>query len=124
MLLHSGTKGIAVTEYGRKLMRDMMMVYDGEKERYAKLAGHGFRMLAKAIEADLPYEITCPALLLCGENDHAGSCIRYSKVWQKNTGIRLEWIKDAGHNSNTDRPEIVNGLIEECIGIVQMSAKR
>ena len=124
MLLHSGTKGIAVTEYGRKLMRDMMMVYDGEKERYAKLAGHGFRMLAKAIEADLPYEITCPALLLCGEKDHAGSCIRYSKAWQKNTGIRLEWIKDAGHNSNTDRPEIVNGLIEEFIGIVQMSAKR
>ena len=100
------------------------MVYDGEKERYAKLAGHGFRMLAKAIEADLPYEITCPALLLCGEKDHAGSCIRYSKAWHRNTGIRLEWIKDAGHNSNTDRPEIVNGLIEEFIGTVQMSAKR
>ena len=45
--------------------------------------------------------------------DKAGSCIRYSKAWHKNTGIRLEWIKDAGHNSNTDKPEIVNRLIEE-----------
>ena len=53
-LLRSGTNGVAVTEYGRGLMRDMMMVYDGDQERYAKLSGHGFRMLAEAIEADLP----------------------------------------------------------------------
>lgn len=115
MLLKSGTEGIAVTEYGRKLMRDIMMVYNGDKERYARLSGHGFRMLAEAMEADLPYEIPCPAMLLCGEKDHAGSCIRYNKAWHKNTGIRLEWIRDAGHNSNTDRPEIVNGLIEEFV---------
>lgn len=115
MLLKSGTEGVAVTEYGRKLMRDMMIVYDGDKERYARLSGHGFRILAEAIEADLPYEIPCPAMLLCGEKDHAGSCIRYSKAWHKNTGIRLEWIPKAGHNSNTDRPEIVNGLIEEFV---------
>ena len=31
----------------------------------------------------------------------------------KNTGIRLEWIEGAGHNSNTDKPEVVNSLIEE-----------
>lgn len=115
MLLKSGTEGIAVSEYGRKLMHDIMMVYDGDKERYARLSGHGFRMLAEAMEADLPYEIPCPAMLLCGEKDHAGSCIRYNKAWHKNTGIRLEWIKDAGHNSNTDRPEIVNRLIEEFV---------
>lgn len=115
MLLKSGTEGIAVTDYGRKLMRDIMMVYDGDKERYARLSGHGFRMLAEAMEADLPYEIPCPAMLLCGEKDHAGSCVRYNKAWHKNTGIRLEWIPKAGHNSNTDRPEIVNGLIEEFV---------
>lgn len=115
MLLKSGTKGIAVTDYGRNLMREMMMVYDGDKERYAGLSGHGFRILAEAMEADLPYRIPCPALLLCGEKDHAGSCIRYNKAWHKNTGIRLEWIKDAGHNSNTDRPEIVNRLIEKFV---------
>ncbi len=112
-LLKSGTNGVAVSAYGRKLMRDMMLVYDGSQDRYARLAGHGFRMLAEAIEADLPYQISCPALLICGEKDHAGSCIRYNKAWHKNTGIQLEWIKGAGHNSNTDEPETVNSLIED-----------
>ncbi|MDD3335984.1 MAG: alpha/beta hydrolase [Eubacteriales bacterium] len=111
-LLKSGTNGVATTEYGRKLMRDMMQVYDGDQERYAKLAGHGFRILAEAMEANLPYRIPCPALLLCGEKDHAGSCIRYRKAWHKETGIPLEWIKNAGHNSNTDQPQSVNQLIE------------
>lgn len=112
-LLKSGTNGVAASAYGRKLMRDMMLVYDGSQDRYARLAGHGFRMLAEAIEADLPYRIPCPALLICGEKDHAGSCIRYNKAWHKNTGIQLEWIKGAGHNSNTDEPETVNSLIED-----------
>lgn len=114
-LLKSGTNGVATTEYGRKLMREIMMVYDGDQERYAKISGHGFRMLADAMEANLPYEITCPALLICGEQDHAGSCIRYNKAWHKNTGIPIEWISGAGHNSNTDAPEYINGLIEKLI---------
>ncbi|MBQ7926535.1 MAG: alpha/beta hydrolase [Lachnospiraceae bacterium] len=111
-LLKSGTKGVAVSEYGRKLMHDIMMVYDGDKKRYSQISGHGFRMLAEAMEKDLPYAIHCPALLICGEKDKAGSCIRYNKAWHKNTNIPLYWIEDAGHNSNTDKPEIVNQLIE------------
>ena len=95
------------------LMRDMMLVYDGDQECYAKIAGHGFRILAEAVERDLPYEIKCPALLICGEQDHAGACVRYNKAWHKNTGIPLEWIKDAVHNSNTDQPKSVNQLIEQ-----------
>ncbi len=114
-LLKSGTNGVATSSYGRSLMRDMMMVYDKDQERYAQLSGHGFRMLAEAIEKDLPYQITCPGLLLCGEKDHAGSCIRYNKAWNKNTGIRLEWIPGAGHNTNTDSPQMVNLLIEQFI---------
>ena len=86
--------------------------YDGDQKRYAKLSGHGFRMLAEAMEKDLPYEIKCPAVLICGEKDHAGSCVRYNKAWHKNTGIPIHWIKDAGHNSNTDAPEVVNAVIE------------
>ncbi len=111
-LLRSGTNGVATSEYGRKLMRDMMMVYDGDQARYAKLSGHGMRMLAEAMEADLPYALPCPALLICGEKDRAGSCIRYNKAWHKKSGIPIEWIKGAGHNSNTDEPETVNALIE------------
>ena len=114
-LLKAGTDGIAVTEYGRKLMREMMLVYDGDQKRYAKVAGHGFRILAEAIERNLAYEIKCPALLICGEQDKAGSCVRYNKAWHKNTGIPLEWIKNAGHNSNTDQPELVNSLIAKLV---------
>jgi pimeloyl-ACP methyl ester carboxylesterase len=38
--------------------------------------------------------------------------IRYSRNWHKRSGIPLHWIEDAGHNSNTDKPDIINGLIE------------
>ena len=112
-LLWSGTNGVATTEYGRRLMREIMMVYDGDQARYARLSGHGFGMLAGAMEADLPYALKCPALLICGEKDHAGSCIRYNRAWHKKTGIPIAWIAGAGHNSNTDRPEEVNRRIED-----------
>ena len=111
-LLKSGTNGVATTPYGRALMRKMMMVYDGDQARYAKLSGHGFRMLADAMAADLPYEIRCPALLICGEKDRAGSCVRYNRAWHIKTGFPIEWIRNAGHNANTDQPDQVNALIE------------
>ncbi|MBE5849942.1 MAG: alpha/beta hydrolase [Lachnospiraceae bacterium] len=114
-LLKAGTNGVATSDYGRKLMHDIMMVYDGDQARYAKLSGHGFRILAKAMEEDLPYAIDCPALLICGEKDRAGSCIRYNKAWHKKTGIPIKWIKGAGHNSNTDAPDKVNSLIEKLV---------
>ena len=119
LLLKSGTNGVAVSDYGRKLMHEIMMTYNGDKKRYSQISGHGFKILAEAIEKDLPYRIECPALLICGEKDKAGSCIRYNKAWNKNTNIPIEWIKDAGHNSNTDKPEIVNDLIEKLINRLQ-----
>ena len=112
-LLKTGTNGVATSEYGRKLMYDMMMVYDKDQARYARISGHGSKMMAEAMEADLPYEIKCPALLICGEKDRAGSAIRYNKAWHKKTGIPLAWIAGAGHNSNTDDPGKVNALIED-----------
>ena len=115
LLVKSGVRGCAVSAYGRKLMRDIMMAYDGDKERYARLSGHGFRMLALAIEADLPYLPDCPSLLLCGKCDQAGSSKRYNKAWHKTAGIPLIWIENAGHNSNSDQPELVNGLIEDFV---------
>lgn len=111
MLVKAGAKGVATTEYGRSLMSEMMLDY-GNKSDYASLVGHGYRMLAGAMEADLPYEIKCPALLICGEKDRAGSTKRYNRAWHKTTGIPIEWIPEAGHNSNTDAPEMVNELIE------------
>ena len=118
-LLKSGTKGVSVTDYGRNLMHKIMMTYDGDKKRYSKISGHGMKMLAEAMEKNLPYKINCPALLICGEKDMAGSCIGYNKAWHKNSNIPIEWIKDAGHNSNTDRPEIINSLIEKFVSEIK-----
>ena len=114
-LLRAGSRGCAETDYGQKLMQKMMMSYDSEPKEYARLAGFGYRMLAEAIKADLPYHISCPALLICGEKDKAGSAKRYNKKWHQREGLPLKWIKNAGHNSNTDQPDEVNRLIEKFI---------
>ena len=34
-LLKSGSEGVATTDYGRSLMREMMLTYDGNQKRYA-----------------------------------------------------------------------------------------
>lgn len=121
LLLLSGTNGVATSDYGRKLMREMMSVYEGSQKRYARIAGHGFRMLAEAMERNLPYEIKCPALLICGTRDRAGSCIRYNKAWHRDARIPLHWVEGAGHNSNTDKPDIINALIEQFLAAIQSS---
>lgn len=114
-LLRQGTKGVSTTEYGRKLMLDMMMVYDGNQKRYSHLVGHGYKILAKAVEKNLAYEIKSPHMVICGKEDRAGSCIRYLKSYEKISGKPVEWIDNAGHNSNTDRPDVVNKLIHEFV---------
>ena len=120
LLVRAGVNGTATSPYGKALMREMMETYDGDQARYAQLSGHGFRILAEAMEADLPYRLTCPVLLICGKKDRAGSCIRYNRAWSRRTGFRLEWIREAGHNANTDKPEQINDLIEE---LAQMAVK-
>lgn len=119
LLLKSGSNGVATSHYGRDLMRKMMSVYDGDQKRYAQIAGHGYRILAEAMEKNLQYEIKCPALLICGMQDHAGSCIRYNKAWHQDTQIPLKWVDGAGHNSNTDNPELINDLIESFLKNIQ-----
>ncbi|MBQ1691147.1 MAG: alpha/beta hydrolase [Firmicutes bacterium] len=34
------------------------------------------------------------------------------KSFETKLGTIRYWIEDAGHNSNTDKPDIINGLIE------------
>ena len=114
-LVRDAAKGLATTEYGQQNMREIMLEYDSDPKYYAHLAGHGFNMLAQAIKADLKYEITCPAVLICGEKDHAGYTIKYNRRWHEETGMEIQWIKDAGHNANADKPEEINRIIEKFI---------
>ena len=112
-LLKRGPEGVSETAYGRDLMRRFIEAY--ERDEYAALSGHGFRMLAEAVQRELPYEIDCPALLLCGEHDKAGSTKRYNRAWTKRSGLTLRWVPDAGHNSNADNPEFVNAILREFV---------
>ena len=109
LLQKVGADGVAETEYGKTLMRHFSDTYT--KDEYCKLAGHGFIMLADAMEADLPYVIDCPAVLICGEKDQAGSAKNYNKRWARKEGLPMMWIKNAGHNANTDKPEEINMII-------------
>jgi len=116
LLKRHGAKGCAETEYGRRLMYSMMDIYT--KKEYCELVSYGYKILAEAIEADLAYEIPCPALLICGEKDKAGYTKRYNKAWSERSGLPIRWIPGAGHNSNTDNPELVNCAIREFLGTI------
>lgn len=113
LLLRIGSRGCSTTKHGRVLMREMMSSY--EKREYAELADCGYRALASAVMANRPYRIDCPALLICGDRDAAGSARRYNRAWARRTGLPVEWIKGAGHNSNIDAPQRVNELIERFV---------
>ena len=113
LLLAWGIAGTAETQYGREIIRKTWEVYD--KEEYCSLADHGMRMLAEAVEAKPEYPISCPVLLLCGKKDNAGSAKSYNRRWTKQDGHPLVWLKNAGHNANTDVPDLVNCLIEEFV---------
>lgn len=52
-LKSAGARGCAVSEYGRQLMLTMLSGYTHSE--YASLAAHGYRILAEAIEQNLPY---------------------------------------------------------------------
>ena len=111
ILVEWGARGVATTPAGQENMRQMMNSYS--KLEFCRLAAHGYRMLAQAVRANRPYRIDCPALLLCGEHDAAGSTKRYNRAWHEKGGMPLEWVPGAGHNSTLDAPAFVNACIEE-----------
>ena len=91
--------------------RNFLKLLDYTPAEFCNLAGHGFRIIAEAIEQNESILINRPVLLLCGEHDKTGSVKRYNKKWTKPAGYPLEWISDAGHNANTDNPGAVNTQI-------------
>ena len=114
-LQRQGAAGTAESPYGKGLMRHMMAGY--QKKEYCALATHGYRLLAQAVGA-YRGPLPCPALLLCGEKDNAGSCRRYDRRWAQREGLPLVWVPGAGHNANTDQPAFVNQRIAQfCMGL-------
>ena len=117
LLMKWGSTGTAESPAGQENMRMMMGQYG--KREYCELAAHGYRMLADAIDANRPYELTCPTLLLCGEHDKAASTRRYNRTWAQAEGLDLVWVPNAGHNSTLDNPTFVNEHIERFVHAIQ-----
>ena len=109
LLLDLSVRGNATSVYGRRICRKIFEDYG--RDYLCKLLGYGFYGVAQAIRADLPYQIDCPCVLICGRNDRAGFVKRYNVKWAKTTGYPIHWIDGAGHCSNLDAPDKVNEII-------------
>ena len=108
LLIKSGAYSCAETRYGRELMRTTMLSY-GKKE-YCRLAAAGYRILSEQLSGET-HAPDCPVLLICGKKDRQITNI-YSRKWAAEARLQVHWVEGAGHNANTDRPDIVNDLIE------------
>ena len=108
---------LATTIYGQRLMYSFFSDYT--QKEYCRLAAKGFCMVSCAMEKDIYGDIDCPALLICGTKDKAGYVMRYNRQWSEREGLRLIWLDNAGHNSNTDCPDKVNSIIEQFVEEIQ-----
>ena len=109
LLLSLSARGNAESRYGQYIM--YRMLFELSKDDFCKLAGHDFKQIAAAYRADLPYRIDCPCLLICGTKDRTGFVKRYNQKWEKETGLPMKWIENAGHCANLDAADEVNDLI-------------
>jgi len=111
-------KNMSDSEYGKQLILDFMLIYDEDIQSFIDLYEHANKIIVDSYEADLPYEIKCPTLLICGENDTP--YIKQNKKWSKDTGFKLEMIKDASNIANADNPEIVNSLVDNFFKTIEV----
>ncbi len=107
-LKKSIAKQVSVTSRGYENMLQMLAPFS--KAELANLLRDYYRAFMRD-NRDLA--IACPVLITRGESDTVGKVHRYLDAWHKQTGYRLEIIKDAGHNANVDNAEAVNALIAE-----------
>lgn len=81
-----------------------MMSQLSQKE-FCDIMENGFGGLPDVLK---DIDITCPAVILAGEYDKTGKVKQYSIDWAKRTGLPLFIIPGAAHNSNDDKPKLVN----------------
>ena len=61
---------------------------------------------------DVEFKFKQPVLLICGSDDKLGNIKKVAESWARgDSNCTLHMIDNAGHNSNQDKPEIVNQLI-------------
>ncbi|AFZ24849.1 putative hydrolase or acyltransferase of alpha/beta superfamily [Cylindrospermum stagnale PCC 7417] len=62
--------------------------------------------------------ITCPCLIMVGENDHFRPPHESAEMANHLKNAKLEIIPHARHISNVDQPEVVNGILKQFLGEV------
>ncbi len=76
--------------------------------------------LTGCLHEDTEFRFKQPVLLLCGCDDKLGNIKKVAGPWAKDdSNCRLHIINNAGHNSNQDNPEMVNGLICDFLGTIK-----
>lgn len=115
MLQKAAARQATVTEYGYENMLSMISAY-GKKE-YAHLMQTAYNAF---LRDNRDFEVTCPVLILYGEDDKAGKVRQYCNEWADAAGYPLVVIRNAGHNANVDNPGETNQLIgrfveDDCI---------
>lgn len=103
-------KQVSVTKEAYENMMQMLEPYS--KDELCHLMGLGY---AGFLEDNCELDIPCPVLLLLGEKDKTGKVAQYNKMWTKKTGYPLKIIKNAAHNVNVDKPQIVNAYIHDFV---------
>jgi len=112
ILMTWSVRGLSVSPEGRRSYRQTMEGYS--RREFCDLCGRGFASLAEAIEVEgRSYDMSCPTLLLCGQQDRVGLVKPWNRAWSRGEGYPLSIIPQAGHNANQDAPEFVNATIEE-----------
>lgn len=110
MLRNSMAKNCGSTLYSQNKMKDMLSIYT--KRELCRLMYIGE---AAFIPENHNIPLSCPAILLLGENDKVGKVSLYNKNWSRKAGIPLHIIKGASHNANDDCPQEVNKIIRQFI---------
>lgn len=65
------------------------------------------------LEDNRDIHISCPVLIILGDQDKTGKVKQYCKAWSEATGYPLQTIKNAAHNANVDNWIEVNSAIEK-----------
>ncbi|MBQ6304256.1 MAG: alpha/beta hydrolase [Clostridiales bacterium] len=101
-------KQCTTTDHAYKNMIDMHSIYS--KKELCHLLSIGY---AGFLEDNCDIKINCPVLLIVGREDKTGKVQSYNRQWSEELGVPITWIEDAAHNSNDDKPEMVNKAIEK-----------
>lgn len=103
-------KSISKTEYAYNVMVNIYKNYT-KSEMILQID----KCYKQFIEENIDISISCPFIILLGENDKTGKVASYSKQWAVDTKGKLYIIPNAAHFSNADNYMEVNMIIEQFI---------